>query len=32
MRGRWNQGKQWDFVDDRVKAAVDGVTAPPPSK
>jgi len=25
MRGPWNQGKQWDFVDDREKqAAVDG--------
>jgi len=25
MRGPWNQGEQWDFVDDRVKqAAVDG--------
>src|SRR4051812_43752054 len=25
MRGPWNQGEQWDFVDDRAKqAAVDG--------
>ena len=25
MRGPWNQGEQWDFIDDRAKqAAVDG--------
>ena len=25
MRGPWNQGEQWNFVDDRAKqAAVDG--------